>query len=146
VYGDKVYPDATFTLRISYGNIAGWTYQGQTVSPFTTFGGLYARATGAPPFKLPQRWLDAKSKLDPGMVLDFTTTNDIIGGNSGSPVVDRQGRVVGAVFDINVLGLGGAYGYDGRVNRAVAVSASAVAAALRNVYGATSLADEIEGH
>ena len=146
VYGDKVYPDATFTLRISYGNIAGWTYQGQTVSPFTTFGGLYARATGAPPFKLPQRWLDAKSKLDPGMVLDFTTTNDIIGGNSGSPVVDRQGRVVGAAFDINVLGLGGAYGYDGRVNRAVAVSASAVAAALRNVYGATSLADEIEGH
>jgi hypothetical protein len=145
VYGDKIYPDATFSPRVSYGSVAGWTYQGQTVNPFTMIRGLYPRATGAPPFRLPQRWLDAEAKLDPATVLDFTTTNDIIGGNSGSPVIDRAGRVLGAVFDINVLGLGGAYGYDGKVNRGIAVSMGAVIAALRSVYGANALADEITG-
>jgi hypothetical protein len=116
------------------------------VSPFTTFAGLYARATGTAPFKLPQRWLAAQSKLGPAMALDFTTTNDIIGGNSGSPVIDAQGRLVGVIFDGNIFSLGGGYGYDAKVNRAIAVSISAVTAALRNVYGANTLADEIEGH
>jgi hypothetical protein len=145
VYGDKAYPDATFTLRISYGSVAGWTYQGDTVRPFTHIGGLYQRATGSPPFKLPQRWLDSEQKLDPETVLDFTTTNDVIGGNSGSPVIDSQGRVIGAVFDLNTVALGGAYGYEPKVNRTIAVSAAAILAALRNVYGAEALADELEG-
>lgn len=145
IYGDKVYPDATFTLRISYGSVKGWTYQGDTVQPFTNFAGLYRRATGSPPFKLPKRWLDSEHKLDPATVLDFTTTNDIIGGNSGSPAIDSQGRVIGAIFDLNILGLGGAYGYDPKVNRSIAVSAAAITAALRNVYGAERLADELEG-
>jgi V8-like Glu-specific endopeptidase len=115
------------------------------MQPFTNFAGLYRRATGSPPFKLPKRWLDSEHKLDPATVLDFTTTNDIIGGNSGSPAIDSQGRVIGAIFDLNILGLGGAYGYDPKVNRSIAVSAAAITAALRNVYGAERLADELEG-
>src|SRR4029077_16063147 len=102
VYGDSVYPDATFTLRLSYGSVQGWTYHGETVAPFTDFGGLYARATGSEPFRLPQRWLDAKNRIDPQTPLDVSTNNDIIGGNSGSPLIDREGRVVGAIFDGNL--------------------------------------------
>jgi len=89
-YGTSVYPDATFTLRLSYGQIAGWNEKGHDVRPFTYFGGLYERATGQDPFKLDPRWVAAKGKLNPGTVFDISTTNDIIGGNSGSPLINAK--------------------------------------------------------
>jgi peptidase S46-like protein len=144
VYGDSVYPDATFTLRLSFGSVQGWTYQGRSVTPFTNFGGLYERATGSEPFRLPQRWLDARSRIDPAIPLDVATSNDVIGGNSGSPLIDSQGRVVGAIFDGNIHSLGGEFGFDPRLNRAIAVLTAAIAPALRNVYGLPALADELE--
>jgi Peptidase S46 len=146
VYGASVYPDATFTLRLSYGSVQGWTYHGETVTPFTNFGGLYARATGSEPFRLPQRWLDAKNRIDPQIPLDVSTDNDIIGGNSGSPLIDREGRVVGAIFDGNIHSLGGEFGFDPRLNRSVAVLTAAIGAALRNVYELPALADELESN
>jgi hypothetical protein len=144
VFGDAAYPDATFTLRLSYGSVQGWTYHGETITPFTNFGGLYARATGSEPFRLPQRWRDAQGRLDPKAPLDVTTNNDIIGGNSGSPLIDSQGRVVGAIFDGNIHSLGGDFGFDPRLNRAIAVLTAAVGPALRNVYRLPALADELE--
>jgi hypothetical protein len=144
-YGDKVYPDATFTLRLSYGKIDGWTYNGQTVPPFTYFKGLYERATGEPPFELDPRWVAAKGKLNPDTVFNISTTNDIIGGNSGSPLINAKGEVIGAVFDGNIHSLGGNYGYDPALNRSVSVSTAAVSEALRKVYGAGALADELAG-
>ena len=144
VLGDSVYPDATFTLRLSYGSVHGWTYQGQTVTPFTNFGGLYERATDSEPFRLPQRWLAARDRIDPQTPLDVATDNDIIGGNSGSPLIDREGRVVGAIFDGNIHSLGGEFGFDPRLNRAIAVLTAAIGPALRNVYALPALADELE--
>jgi Peptidase S46 len=144
VLGDSVYPDATFTLRLSYGSVHGWTYQGQSVTPFTNFGGLYERATDSEPFRLPQRWLAARDRIDPQTPLDVATDNDIIGGNSGSPLIDREGRVVGAIFDGNIHSLGGEFGFDPRLNRAIAVLTAAIGAALRNVYALPALADELE--
>lgn len=143
VYGTGVYPDATFSLRLTYGVIQGWEERGREVAPFTTFAGLYARATGAEPFRLAPSWLDARERLDPETRFNFASTHDIIGGNSGSPVIDRQGALVGLVFDGNIHSLGGAYGYDERLNRAVSVHAAAMIAALETVYGAQSLVDEL---
>jgi hypothetical protein len=142
-YGDAVYPDATFTLRLSYGKVAGWTYRGQTIPAFTTFAGLYDRATGSEPFELAPRWIAAKDKLNPATVFDFVTTNDIIGGNSGSPVVNAKGEVLGAAFDGNIHSLGGDYGYDGTINRTVVVSTAAATEALDKVYGETALLKEL---
>jgi len=116
------------------------TYRGETVPPFTYFPGLYERATGKPPFDLDPRWTAAQRKLDPGIVFDLVTTNDIIGSHSGSPLIDAKAEVIGAVFDGNTDGLGGAYGYDSALNRTVVVSAGAVSKALRKVYGANALA------
>ena len=144
-FGDTIYPDATFTLRLSYGKIAGWTYNGTTVPPFTYFKGLYERATGKAPFDLDPRWVAAKDKLTPDTVFDISTTNDIIGGNSGSPLINANGEVIGAVFDGNIYSLGGDYGYDPVLNRSVAVSTAAVSEALRKVYHADALADELAG-
>ena len=117
--------------------------KGGTVAPFTTFAGLYERATGQAPFDLDPRWAAAKDKLNPDTVFDISTTNDIIGGNSGSPLINAKGEVIGAVFDGNIHSLGGDYGYDGAINRSVAVSTAAVTEALRKVYGAQALADEL---
>ena len=142
-YGTSVYPDATFTLRLSYGQIAGWNEKGKEVPPFTYFGGLYERATGQDPFKLDPRWIAAKGKLNPGTVFDISTTNDIIGGNSGSPLINARGEVIGAIFDGNIHSIGGDYGYDPSNNRSVAVSTAAVSEALRKVYGAGNIADEL---
>jgi S1-C subfamily serine protease len=113
------------------------------VPPFTTFSGLYERATGQPPFDLDSRWIAARGKLDPDTIFDISTTNDIIGGNSGSPLIDAKGEVIGAIFDGNIHSLGGDYGYDPVLNRAVAVSTAAVSEALRKVYGADALAAEL---
>jgi hypothetical protein len=143
--GTNVYPDATFTLRLSYGDVRSWVEKGQQVEPFTKLSRLYERATGQDPFRLPQRWLDARSKLDPNMPFNYVTTNDIVGGNSGSPAVDAQGRLVGLLFDGNIHSIAGSYWYDEARNRAVAVHPAILLAALRQVYGAQALADEIAG-
>lgn len=141
-HGDT-YPDATFTLRLSYGAVRGYEESGHKVEPFTRVKGLYDRATGSEPFALPQRWLDARSKLSPDTPFNMVTDNDIIGGNSGSPVIDKEGRLVGLVFDGNIQSLGGDFWFDERVNRAVAVTATAILEALDKVYGADRLATEL---
>ncbi|MBI1251305.1 MAG: S46 family peptidase [Alphaproteobacteria bacterium] len=145
-FGETIYPDATFTLRLSYGRVAGWTEAGgENVGPFTRFSGLYDRATGADPYALAPSWSAAQPRLDPNTIFNVTTTNDIIGGNSGSPLLDREGRVVGAVFDGNIHSLGGEYFFDPRLNRTIAVAATAVQEALVDVYGMQSLASELRG-
>ena len=145
--GTGIYPDATFTLRLSYGEVRGWEEAEQKIPAFTDFGGLYARATGSAPFALPPRWLAAEPQLVSATHFDFVTTNDVVGGSSGSPVVDRDGKVVGLVFDGNIHSLGGDFWYDSDQNRAVAVDDQALLSALRKVYGMTNLADElVNGH
>jgi hypothetical protein len=143
--GTSVYPDATFTLRLSYGEVQGWPVRGRPVAPYTEVAGLYRRATGADPFALPASWQKAQPRLDPAQRFNFVTTHDITGGNSGSPMLDRDGRLVGLVFDGNLESLGGAYAYDERVNRAVAVHPGLILQALRGVYDAGFLADELGG-
>jgi hypothetical protein len=142
-YGDALYPDATFTLRISYGKVAGWTERGNAVPFMTTMGGTFDRATGSEPYDAPSAFLANKAKIDPRTAYDFVTTNDIIGGNSGSPVIDRSGAVIGAAFDGNINSLGGNYGYDGTVNRTVVVSTDAVQEALEKIYPAPALVKEL---
>ena len=145
--GTGIYPDATFTLRLSYGQVRGWDEGDQKIPAFTDFAGLYARATGNVPFALPQRWVAAEPQLPPTTHFDFVTTNDVVGGSSGSPVVDRDGKVVGLVFDGNIHSLGGDFWYDLDQNRAVAVDDQALLVALRKVYGMDALADElVQGH
>jgi hypothetical protein len=143
VYGTSIYPDATFSLRISYGEVAGWTQDGMEIGPFTDLGGLWKRATGQFPFNLAARWEHAQSKVNGATVFDFTTTNDIIGGNSGSPVVDAKGEVIGAIFDGNIHSLGGDFGFDPSLNRSVAVSTAAISEALRRIYDQPGLLKEL---
>jgi peptidase S46-like protein len=143
LYGTSTYPDATFTLRISYGAVAGYPQDGRQVNPITSMGGLFERATGADPFKLPARWSAAQGSIDPRQPFNFVTTNDIIGGNSGSPVINKAGEVVGLIFDGNIQSLGGDFGYDPAVNRAVAVNVGALREALSKVYRADRLLDEL---
>lgn len=143
VYGTNQYPDATFSLRLSYGQVAGWTYRGVTVPPFTYMGGLYERATGAEPFNAAQAFIDNESRVNKDTVFDFTSTNDIIGGNSGSPVINAAGEVIGAAFDGNIHSLGGSFGYDGELNRTVTVSTAAITEALRNIYPSPHLLEEL---
>ncbi|MFC7536375.1 S46 family peptidase [Sphingomonas sp. GCM10030256] len=144
-YGATVYPDATFTLRISYGKVAGWTERGQQVPTRTTLGGAFERATGADPFKLPAAFAGNEARIDKATTYDFVTTNDIIGGNSGSPVIDSAGTVIGAAFDGNIHSLGGNYGYDANLNRTVVVSTAAVQEALETIYPAPALVAELKG-
>ncbi|MDB5431724.1 MAG: peptidase [Caulobacter sp.] len=143
VYGDSIYPDATFTLRISYGRVAGWEEAGRTVPPFTVFSGLYERATGAWPFALTQPWLSAQSTLNPDTVFDISTTNDTTGGNSGSPLINAKGEVIGALFDGNIHSLGGSYAYEAATNRSVSVSTAAITEALGKVYRDPALVAEL---
>ena len=145
VFGDSVYPDATFSLRLSYGRVAGWTWRGVAVAPTTSFAGLFQRATGADPYQLPPSWLAARARLNPDTVFNFVTTNDIIGGNSGSPVVNAQGEIIGLAFDGNIHSLGGDYFYDAALNRTVVVSTAAITEALDKVYGRTALLRELRG-
>jgi V8-like Glu-specific endopeptidase len=142
-YGTNLYPDATFSLRLSYGAVKGWTHQGVTVEPFTYIGGLYERNTGAEPFNAAEDWLAAEDKVNKQTVYDFVSTNDIIGGNSGSPVINAKGEVIGAAFDGNIHSLGGSFGYDGNLNRTVTVSTAAITEALRNVYNQPRLLEEL---
>lgn len=142
--GDDSYPEATFTLRLSYGVVKGWNDPalGQ-VDPFTRVSGLWSRATGAFPYRLPDRWVAARGRLSGDAVFNFTTTNDTVGGSSGSPLLDRHGRVVGVLFDGNLPSLGGAYGFDPAHNRSIGLSAPLIVEALRKVYQAEALADEL---
>jgi len=141
--GAEHYPDATFSLRLSYGKVAGWQEGETQVEPFTRFAGAFERATGSDPFRLPDSWLRARNSIDPAKPLNFVTTNDIIGGNSGSPVVDSQGALVGLIFDGNIRSLGGAFLYDGARNRAVAVDSAAILEAMEKIYHAGALAREM---
>jgi hypothetical protein len=145
--GTSTYPDATFTLRLSYGKVVGWNENGKPVPPFTSIGGLYKRATGADPFKLPDSWVKAQGALDANTPMNFVTDNDIIGGNSGSAVIDREGHAVGLIFDGNIHSLGGDFIYDGSNNRAVAVDTAVLLESVRKVYNLPRLADELtQGH
>ncbi|EAT10040.1 S46 family peptidase [Sphingobium sp. 10 DY56-G10] len=143
-YGNALYPDATFTLRISYGQVKGWTERGKAVPYATTMGGTFDRATGSAPFDLPTAFAANRKAIDPATTYDFVTTNDIIGGNSGSPVIDRSGAVIGAAFDGNIHSLGGNYGYDPALNRTVVVSTDAVQEALEKLYPAPALVAELK--
>jgi len=145
VFGTSVYPDATFSLRLSFGTVQGWDEGGVRVGSFTTVGGLFDRATGSAPFALPGSWVGARGGLDMSTRMNLVTSNDVIGGNSGSPLVNRDREVVGLVFDGNIHSLGGEYVYDGRVNRTVSVHSSVVLEALSKVYGADLLVGEVLG-
>lgn len=144
VYGDSVYPDATFTLRLTYGSVVGWTEpSGRVVAPFTDFRGLFARATGAAPYALAPKWQGADSRLGLDTIFNVTANTDIIGGNSGSPLLDKDGQVVGAVFDGNIHSLGGDYVFDAALNRTIAVAATAIEEGLAKVYGMQRLIEEL---
>ena len=142
-YGDAVYPDATGTLRLTYGRIEGTDVPGQRWGPFTTFDGLWDRATGAPPFDVAPKLLAARERIDGDTVMNMAVSSDTIGGSSGSPVVNAAGEILGANFDSTVLTQRNAYGYDVNVNRSVIVTTGAVTTALRDVYGMDRLVAEL---
>jgi len=144
--GTSGYPDATFTLRLSFGVVRGYGEDGKFVAPITTFGGLYARAAemkNRPPFDLPPLWEKRKSRLNLKTALNFVSTCDIIGGNSGSPVVNRAGEFVGIIFDGNLPSLPWDYAFGDRQGRATSVDSAGILEALNKVYGAKDLANEI---
>ncbi|HTF95564.1 MAG TPA: S46 family peptidase [Cellvibrio sp.] len=142
--GTAVYPDATFSLRLSHGVIRGWNERGTEVKPFTDFGGLFDRATEYDPFKLANTWVSTQKKLDKKIRFNQVSTNDIVGGNSGSPMINAKGELVGLIFDGNIQSLGGSYFYDESVNRAVSVHTAAISEALKNVYKADDLVKELK--
>lgn len=144
-FGLETYPDATFSPRVTYGRVEGWSEpSGRVVPAFTRAGGLYERATGNAPFALSQLWIDARGRIEARTTYNVSTSNDVIGGNSGSPLLDREGRVVGAVFDGNIHSLGGEYFYDGDLNRSVTIASTAIRMALADVYGMQGLLAELE--
>ncbi|MGA7694984.1 MAG: S46 family peptidase [Candidatus Sulfotelmatobacter sp.] len=141
-------PDATFTLRLSYGAVKGYEENGKHIPYFTTMGGAYEHAAehnNQPPYNLPESWMNAKAKLDLKTPMNFVSTADIIGGNSGSPTVNKQGEVVGIIFDGNIESLPGNFAYSDVQSRAVSVDSRGIQEALRKIYGATALADELSG-
>jgi hypothetical protein len=148
VYGKDSYPDATFTLRLTYGSVKGYPMNG-TIAPYkTTLYGLYDRSLGFDQkgdFALPKRFWDRKDRLDLSTPVNFVMTCDIIGGNSGSPVVNAKGELVGLIFDGNIESLPGRFFFDMEKNRAVAVHSAYIMEAMRKLYDANALADEIEG-
>lgn len=142
------YPDATFTLRLAFGVVAGSVENGQPVAPFTRFAGMFERSRqmgGRPPFDLPERWLKRKNRLELTTPMNFIHTADIIGGNSGSPTVNRAGEVVGLIFDGNLAALVLDFVYDDQAARAISVDSRGILEALRRIYDARALADEITG-
>lgn len=152
VYGKDAYPDATFTLRLTYGPVSGYPANGTKIQPFTTLAGLYDRAWGWGPtaehgaWALPKRWQEKQGAVNLSTPLAFSHAVDIVGGNSGSSVVDRKGELVGLIYDGNIESLPGSYFYDGRVNRGVSLDARAILEALDKVYDAKHLAAELKGN
>jgi hypothetical protein len=145
VYGTSVDPDATFTLRLTYGTVKGFEdAEGKFVEPYTNIGGLFERATGADPYALPESWLKAKGSLNLSAPMNLSTTNDTTGGNSGSPMIDKNANIVGLLFDGNIFSLGGDYGYDPVKNRSVAVDSRGLLEGMRKVYHIDRIVDEIE--
>ena len=144
VYGTSIYPDATSTLRLSYGAVQNWMERGEPVEPFTRLARMYERTTGQAPFALPKRWLDAKGKIDLNARGNFVTSNDIVGGNSGSPMVNAAGQIIGLVFDGNIHSISGYYWFDTEKNRTVAVHPDFIRTALTQVYPAQRLATELK--
>jgi hypothetical protein len=147
-FGRETYPDATFTLRLSYGTVKGYPMNGTEAPPKTTFYGLYDRSASfnyEVPFDLTSRWKEGMSKLDLSTPFNFVSDNDIIGGNSGSPVIDRSGEIVGLVFDGNIESLVGDFVFDGVTNRCVSVHTAAMTEALRKLYGASKIVAELMG-
>ncbi len=146
IRGTNTYPDATFTLRLAFGPVAGYTESGNTIAPWTTIGGAFEheKQHGAKdPWVLPKSWHAARQILDPDTPMNFVCTADIIGGNSGSPVVNRQAELVGVIFDGNLQSLTANYFYSDQQARAVAVDVRALVEAMRKVYDASNLADEL---
>ena len=148
VYGTKVSPDATFTLRLSDGVVKGFPYNG-TIAPWrTTFYGLYARNAefdNKHPFDLPQEWLDRKGNVDMTKSVDFVSTNDIIGGNSGSPIINKNQEVIGVIFDGNMEMLPNNFVYRDDIPRAVSAHADAMMEMLTKILDAQAIADELTG-
>lgn len=143
LYGTDTYPDATFTLRVTYGAVEGWQERGEMVDPFTRTSRLFERATGQAPFKLPDSWSAAREDLDPDTPFNFVATTDITGGNSGSPIISAGGEVVGLAFDGNIHSIAGDYWFDDSVNRTVGVNTAIILEALKTVYGADHLIEEL---
>ena len=146
IEGTSNYPDATFTLRLSYGPVRGFEENGKPVAALTNFAGLYQRSAehkNEAPFDLPKRWIDRKAKLNPNTPFNFVTDADIIGGNSGSPVVNKANEFVGIIFDGNIQSLALDIAYSDKQARAVSVDSAAITEALRKVYDAGALADEL---
>ena len=143
-FGANEYPDATFTMRLTWGPVIGYKDKaGRTIAYATTFDGLYKRATGKDPYKLPKRWLEAKSALDLSTPFNFVTTTDTHGGNSGSPTVDEKNQVIGILFDGNIEGLPNRFVYTEEQARSVHVASQGIVEALRKVYHADRLLKEI---
>ena len=146
--GTKLYPDATFTLRLSYGQVAGYMENGKKIAPFTTLGGLYTRSDSFKrefPYNLPQRWYEKKSALDLSTPFNFVSTNDIIGGNSGSPTINQNGELVGLIFDGNIQSLVGDFMYDPSINRAISVDSRGMLEVLKKVFNANEVVAELTG-
>jgi Peptidase S46 len=144
--GPKLYPDATFTLRLSYGAVKGYKENGTQVAPFTTLGGLFDRSRKFDqkfPYNLPPRWLAKEKEINPSTPFNFVSTNDIIGGNSGSPTINRDRELVGLIFDGNIQSLVGNFDYDESVNRSISVDVRAMLEVLRKVFNANEVADEL---
>lgn len=146
IEGTKLYPDATFTLRFSYGDVKGYRENGKQVAPFTDFAGFYEHSSkfgNKPPYEIPKRWIEKKSALDLKVPFNLVSTNDIVGGNSGSPLINKNAEIVGLIFDGNIYSLVGNFIYDDTQNRSVSVDSRGMIEALRKVYGANELADEL---
>jgi hypothetical protein len=144
--GTKLYPDATFTLRLSYGAVEGYMENGKKVPPFTTLGGLYARSDAFKhefPYNLPARWTEKKKDINLNTPFNFVSTNDIIGGNSGSPTINQNGELVGLIFDGNIQSLVGDFMYDASVNRAISVDSRGMLEVLKKVFNANEIAAEL---
>ena len=144
-YGTPATPaEASQLPTLSYGSVQGWIENGRKVEPFTQLASVFERATGQPPFQVPASWMKVKDQLDMTTKFDLATNNDIIGGNSGSPLINAKGQIVGLVFDGNIHSISGSYWFDEKMNRTVAVHPAIIQEALAKVYGAKNLLAELQ--